>query len=116
MASLLVSLVRPAEQGLNSSLTAYTSFQPELKQQRAERTGEFVEKHPKNDKAISEAIMSDLNEAKQQVTGVEKGGFAWGIRQAIWGTKDEISGATPSAAVVQTDNATAKDETSGKTG
>lgn len=33
--------------------------------------------------------MSDIQEAKQQVTGVEKGGFAWGIRQAIWGKRGE---------------------------
>ena len=63
---------------------AYTTLQPELEKQRAERRGEFYQEHPNNDRVISQAIMSDLKEAKQQVEGDSKG-FAWGIREAIWG-------------------------------
>lgn len=66
-----------------SSSTVYTTFQPELENQKAERLGEFQHKRPPRDKVISEAITSDLREAKQQVT--QPGGFAWGIRQMIFG-------------------------------
>jgi hypothetical protein len=45
-----------------------------------------------NDTVISEAIMKDLKEAKAQVN---TGGFAWGIRQALFGSnpsnKKEVS-------------------------
>lgn len=38
-----------------------------------------------NDKALSQAIISDLAEAKQQMQPSKSRGFAWGIREAIWG-------------------------------
>jgi hypothetical protein len=36
--------------------------------------------------AISRAIVDDFKEAGQQIT--QQGGFAWGIRKAIFGSKD----------------------------
>ena len=39
--------------------------------------------------------MSDMKEAKEQVTNSQVGGFGWGIRQALFGKKEdqkEISG------------------------
>lgn len=36
--------------------------------------------------------MSDLKEAREQVNPTGKGGFAWGIRQAIWGNKGGENG------------------------
>ncbi|KAF2479048.1 hypothetical protein BDY17DRAFT_327849 [Neohortaea acidophila] len=69
----------------------YTTWQPELVRIRAEQSGEKLEQPPRNDKIISEAIMSDLQEAKQQVTEVQKGGFAWGIRQKLFGPRERTS-------------------------
>ena len=94
---------------------AYTTLQPELEQQRAERLGEFHEQHPKNDTIISQAIMSDLKEAKQQVEGDSKG-FAWGIREAIWGrSKEQISEAKPPVAGVEKQEVKNSQQDSGKT-
>ena len=63
---------------------AYTAFQPEFEKQQAERRGEFKEQSQKNENVISKAIASDLKEATQQAQHETKG-FAWGIREAIWG-------------------------------
>ena len=70
-------------------VTAYATLQPEFEKQRAEREGDFShqhleEKQAQPDNVISQAILSDLKEAKYQVEGDEKG-IAWGIREAIWG-------------------------------
>ncbi|KAK3698913.1 hypothetical protein LTR37_016700 [Vermiconidia calcicola] len=68
-------------------LSAYSTFRPELEKQKAEQLGkldEFRSQHATNDNVISQAISSDLKEAREQVRGESKG-FAWGIRQAIWG-------------------------------
>lgn len=66
--------------------TAYATFQPEFEKQRAERDGDFQQQHVNEhqDQIISQAIISDLKEAKYQVDGEGKG-IAWGIREAIWG-------------------------------
>lgn len=37
------------------------------------------------DKAISQAIISDFKEAKEELTKTGNGGFAWGIRQMLFG-------------------------------
>ena len=63
---------------------AYVTLQPEFEKQKSEQDGDFKEQHPKNDQAISQAILSDMKEAEHQVVGEGKG-FAWGIREAIWG-------------------------------
>ena len=70
--------------------TAYATFQPEFEKQRAERNGEFHQQHEHDnqDQVISQAIISDLKEAKYQVEGGGKG-IAWGIREAIWGRLDQ---------------------------
>lgn len=84
--------------------TAYTTFQPELVKDRAERegnTGDFSKEHQQHeeqaeqaekDTIISRQMASDFREAGQQIKS--EGGFAWGIRQAIFGTgkdkKDEV--------------------------
>jgi hypothetical protein len=66
--------------------TAWTTLQPALEQQRAEREGDFIKHHhQQDDDVISKAIMSDLKEAKEQMEPQESKGFAWGIREAIWG-------------------------------
>ncbi len=41
-----------------------------------------------NDKALSQAIISDLKEAGQQIQPTQSKGFAWGIREAIWGSPE----------------------------
>jgi hypothetical protein len=75
----------------------YTSFQPALQQQKDEREGNFAARHtqPANkDTAISDAILSDLREVRRDVVGkAERGGFAWGIRQALFGPKETSSSA-----------------------
>ena len=60
------------------------TFQPEFEKQKSEQDGDFKEQHPTNDRAISQAIISDIKEAQYQAEGDGKG-FAWGIREAIWG-------------------------------
>lgn len=71
-------------------VTAYATFQPEFEKQRAERDGDFSTQHAQDnqDHVISQAIISDLKEAKYQVEGDEKG-IAWGIREAIWGKAED---------------------------
>lgn len=53
------------------------------------KDGTFAEHHttPKDqENMISEAIKSDFKEAKDELTNVGKGGgFAWGIRQMLFG-------------------------------
>ena len=71
--------------------TAYTAFQPELQREQDEKSGVFHEKHIETrDNAISEAILSDLRDAKEQVSGTKndgrgKGAF-WGVREALFGS------------------------------
>ncbi|KAK3713667.1 hypothetical protein LTR37_008361 [Vermiconidia calcicola] len=79
-------------------LSAYSTFRPELEKQQAERLGkldEFRKQHASDDYVISQAISSDLKEAREQVRGESKG-FAWGIREAIWG---QAKGKEPDGAV-----------------
>ena len=68
-------------------LTAVAVFQPELKKEQIERQGDVTfprqtaAEQEEANTAISRAIKDDIKEAVQQV---KAGGFAWGIRQAIW--------------------------------
>jgi guanyl-specific ribonuclease Sa len=68
--------------------------------QREEVDPAFVSQHPKEhlkheqqaaeaqrDTAISRAMAQDFKEAGQQIT--QGGGFAWGIRKAIFGGKED---------------------------
>jgi hypothetical protein len=80
----------------------YTTLQPELVKEKAHREQldpELVRQHPnalaeheqqaaeaQRDTAISRAIVDDFKEAGQQIT---QGGFAWGIRKAIFGGKND---------------------------
>lgn len=74
-------------------IAAYSTLQPELQRIQEEREhGDFNEKHgdaravqarPNQDGVISQAILSDIREARDSVSQVSKGGFAWGIRQWI---------------------------------
>ena len=68
-----------------------------------ERLGETANEAPAGDKVISTAIMSDLKEAKEQVTDTS-GGFAWGIRQAIFGKPAQPSPAREIDASPQRDD------------
>lgn len=62
------------------------TLQPELERQREEREGSFKEKHNQEEEhAISRAIISDLQEAKEQVTDTKGKGPLWGIREALFG-------------------------------
>ena len=70
---------------LTDRLPAYATFRPELEKERQERLGTVVPGNPSNDKVLSEAIISDIKEARREVETANKGGFAWGIRQAIFG-------------------------------
>lgn len=76
-------------------VTAYATFQPEFEKQRAERDGNFQQQHvpDKQDQVISQAIISDMNEARYQAEGEGKG-IAWGIREAIWGPPEDGQRAT----------------------
>lgn len=80
----------------------YTTLRPELIKEKAHREQldpAFAQQHPKQlaederqaaeaqqNTAISRAIVDDFKEAGQQITG--EGGFAWGIRKAIFGSKN----------------------------
>lgn len=81
----------------------YSTLQPELVKEQAQREEldpAFVKQHPKKlaldeqqaaeaqqNTAISRAMMNDFKEAGNQITG--EGGFAWGIRKAIFGSKND---------------------------
>ena len=66
--------------------TSYTALAPELKKQKEEREGvEFKDEHgnqAQHDTMISREIAKDFKEAREKV---EASGFAWGIRQALFG-------------------------------
>lgn len=69
-------------------LPAYSTFAPALQEQQAERRGEFKAIHEpvvprSSETALSDAIRNDLRDARKELS--ETGGFAWGIRQAIFG-------------------------------
>ena len=77
---------------LLTSNIAYTTFQPELHRREAEKRGQFHDQHSQpdaNDKVISQAIINDLREAKQQVAldTTSSSGPAWKLRQMIFGKK-----------------------------
>ena len=78
--------------GVCGVLIAYTTFQPELENQKLEQLGETRKAAPTGNKVISEAIREDFAEAKQQV--VQPGGFAWGIRKMLFERKDATSTST----------------------
>jgi guanyl-specific ribonuclease Sa len=81
----------------------YSTLQPELVKEQAQREEvdpAFASQHPKEhlkheqqaaeaqrDTAISRAMAQDFKEAGQQIT--QGGGFAWGIRKAIFGSKED---------------------------
>lgn len=80
----------------------YSTLQPELVKEKAHREEidpAFASQHPKElakdeqqaeeaqrDTAISRAMAKDFQEAGQQIRS--GGGFAWGIRKAIFGSND----------------------------
>ncbi|KAL1589416.1 hypothetical protein WHR41_01904 [Cladosporium halotolerans] len=85
-------------------LTIYSTFQPELVKEQARREGtdpifakevtpaqheqhEEQATQAERDTAISRAMAQDFKEAGQQVRS--EGGFAWGIRKAIFGSGHE---------------------------
>ncbi|EMC95453.1 hypothetical protein BAUCODRAFT_542189 [Baudoinia panamericana UAMH 10762] len=66
-------------------VTAYVAWQPELQRLKETREGTFNESHVKQDEhAISKALISDLKEAKHQVTDTDKKGALWGWRQLLF--------------------------------
>jgi hypothetical protein len=65
-----------------------------LEKQKAERLGVEVQHQAGNDRALSQAIASDFREARQQLKPTEQKGFAWGIREAIWGPPKAEKGNT----------------------
>jgi len=77
---------------------AYVTFQPELQRQREEREGTFEEVHnQQNENAISQAIISDFQEAKQQALDTSKTGPAWKLRQMLFGRNPEHPDHAPKA-------------------
>ena len=91
---LICMIPFPTTANLSDTSIAYSTLRPELEKVRAERQGEYVAQHAEgDDKAISRAIMSDLTEARDQLKPTPTKGFAWGIREAIWGKPDEQSAA-----------------------
>ncbi|KXT14496.1 hypothetical protein AC579_9552 [Pseudocercospora musae] len=75
--------------GICGVFTAYTALQPALKEGAEKRAGTFREQHEEENKdnVLSQAIISDLKEAKKEVNKYDNGGFAWGIRKALFGPK-----------------------------
>ncbi|KAK5120310.1 hypothetical protein LTR85_006516 [Meristemomyces frigidus] len=71
--------------------TSYVTFQPELQRQQEEREGTFQVHHAQSsqstDDAISKAIISDFQEAKQQAMDTSRSGPAWKLRQMLFGKK-----------------------------
>lgn len=97
-----MTIMGPAMATVFGVLTAYSAFQPELVKERAEREGntaDFSKEHQQHtqqaeqaerDTVISRQMADDFREAGQQIKS--PGGFAWGIRQAIFGTGKETDG------------------------
>lgn len=73
---------------------AYTTLRPELEKQKDERLGQQIRDQHGNDKVVSKAIIDDMREAGHQV---DTGGFAWGIREAIWGKPEKAQPARQTA-------------------
>ncbi|KAK6428482.1 hypothetical protein LTR95_015375 [Oleoguttula sp. CCFEE 5521] len=84
-------------------MTVYTSLGPELARDAAERygqpvqqrtTGESESESDDKDTVISRAIASDFKQAAEELKAPGKaGGFAWKIRERIWGSgKSEEAG------------------------
>ncbi|KAH9815313.1 hypothetical protein Tdes44962_MAKER05641 [Teratosphaeria destructans] len=76
--------------------SAYTTFQPDLKRLQEQREGTFDAHHQiRNEHSLSDAIASDLHEARkkviQSITGdhVSKTGPAWKLRQQLFGSRKE---------------------------
>ncbi|KAK6430474.1 hypothetical protein LTR95_013372 [Oleoguttula sp. CCFEE 5521] len=77
-------------------VTIYTSLGPELAKQAAERDGLPVDNVPASqsqdgensrDTVISRAIASDFKQAAAELKAPAKpGGFAWKLRERIWGS------------------------------
>jgi hypothetical protein len=81
----------------------YSTLQPELVKEQARREEidpAFVKQHPKEhlqheqeaaeaerDTAISRAMAKDFQDAGKQLK--QDGGFAWGIRKAIFGSAND---------------------------
>lgn len=81
----------------------YTTLQPELVKEQAlreEQNSTFANQHPKEhekheqqaaeaqrDTAISRAMAKDFQEAGEQLKN--EGGFAWGIRKALFGSNKD---------------------------
>lgn len=70
-------------------LTSYSAFRPELEEQKAERLGLnrlSEEQKQAQGGVLSEQMRQDFREAGRELEGEEgKGGFAWGIRRALFG-------------------------------
>jgi len=68
-----------------------------LQRQKEEREGTFHSEHvpdvKDNETAISQAIMSDLREARAEASKTQ---FAWGIRQWLGGKRGEPAEPAPS--------------------
>ncbi|KAF7196409.1 hypothetical protein HII31_02137 [Pseudocercospora fuligena] len=90
--------------GVCGVFTAYTAFQPAFKEDAEKRAGTFREQHEEENKdnVLSQAIISDLKEAKEGVNKYDSGGFAWGIRKALFGSKPPHDNAAISGADAST--------------
>lgn len=64
-------------------LTAYATFRPALEEQRAERLGHEIGDGKAYGTVISDQMRQDFREAEKEFQN--EGGFAWGIRQALFG-------------------------------
>ncbi|KAK4548024.1 hypothetical protein LTR36_010744 [Oleoguttula mirabilis] len=79
--------------------TSYVTFQPELQRQQEEKAGTFNVQHTQqNDSVISQAIISDFAEAKQQALGTSNTGPAWKLRQMLFGKNPEHPDNKPASA------------------
>ncbi|KAK1063243.1 hypothetical protein LTR74_009674 [Friedmanniomyces endolithicus] len=82
---------------------AYVTFAPELQKQQQVRQGVFQEEHAheqqqKQEHVISNAILGDIREAEKMITGPNKKGAFWGLREAIWGGDKGQTATAPVAA------------------
>lgn len=67
-------------------LIAYATFPPALEEQQSERFGDkHVPADRKYDTVISDQMKEDFREAGKELQVGSQGGFAWGLRQMVWG-------------------------------
>lgn len=72
-------------------LAPYASLRPAFEEQKAEREGRALPTRGEYDTVLSDQMREDFREAEKELMKNE-GGFAWGIRQKLFGRNPYAAG------------------------